>query len=48
LRKLLEAAKGLQGEPSTDSPVFQLVDGYSAPDIARLDFGHFGLLKQGR
>jgi len=36
LRKLLEAAKGLQGEPSTDSPVFQLVDGYSAPDIARL------------
>ena len=36
LRKLLETAKGLQGEPSTDSPVFQLVDGYSAPDIARL------------
>ena len=36
LRKLLDAAKGLQGEPITDSPVFQLVDGYSAPDIARL------------
>lgn len=36
LRKLLEAAKAQQGEPGTDSPVFQLVDGYSAPDIARL------------
>jgi len=36
LRKLLDAAKAQQGEPSTDSPVFQLVEGYSAPDIARL------------
>lgn len=36
LRKLLEAAKAQQGEPYTDSPVFQLVDGYSAPDIALL------------
>jgi hypothetical protein len=36
LRKLLDAARAQQGEPSTDSPVFQLVDGYSAPDIARL------------
>ncbi len=36
LRKLLEAAKAHQGAPSTDSPIFQLVEGYSAPDIARL------------
>ena len=36
LRKLLKAAKVQQGELSTDSPVFQLVEGYSAPDIARL------------
>ena len=36
LRKLLVVAKSQQGEPGTDSPVFQLVDGYSAPDIARL------------
>lgn len=36
LRKLLDAARAQHGKPSTDSPVFQLVDGYSAPDIARL------------
>ena len=36
LRKLLDAARAQKGEPSTDSPVFQLVEGYSAPDIARL------------
>ena len=36
LRKLLDAARAQRGEPSTDSPVFQLVEGYSAPDIARL------------
>ncbi len=36
LRKLLEAARAGAGGASTDSPVFQLVDGYSAPDIARL------------
>ena len=36
LRKLLDAARAQQGEPSTDSPVFQLVDGYTAPDIGRL------------
>ena len=36
LRKLLVVAKSQQGDPGTDSPVFQLVDGYSAPDIARL------------
>jgi hypothetical protein len=36
LCKLLEAAKAARGEESTDSPVFQLVEGYTAPDIARL------------
>jgi hypothetical protein len=36
LRKLLVVAKSQQGEPGTDSPVFRLVEGYSAPDIARL------------
>ena len=36
LRKLLEAAKAQQGEPGADSPVFQLVEGYSPPDIGRL------------
>ncbi|MCB1932107.1 MAG: DUF4071 domain-containing protein [Candidatus Accumulibacter sp.] len=36
LCKLLAAAKAGQGEARTDSPVFQLVEGYSAPDIARL------------
>ena len=35
LRKRLEAARDQRGEPY-DSPVFQLVDGYGAPDIARL------------
>jgi tetratricopeptide (TPR) repeat protein len=36
LRKLLEAARSAKGGEATDSPVFQLVDGYAAPDIARL------------
>jgi hypothetical protein len=36
LRKLLETAKSHRGLPSADSPVFQLVEGYCAPDIARL------------
>lgn len=36
LRKLLDAARRTQGEASRDSPVFQLVDGYTPPDIARL------------
>jgi len=36
LRKLLETAKAARGDENTDSPVFQLVDGYTAPDIARL------------
>lgn len=36
LHKLLAAARTQQGEPGTDSPVFQLVDGYTAPDIERL------------
>jgi len=36
LSKLLDAARTQQDGPSTDSPVFQLVDGYSPPDIARL------------
>lgn len=36
LRALLEAAQRQQGEPLTDSPVFQLVEGYAPPDIARL------------
>ncbi len=47
LRKFLEEAKSLKGEPPTDSPVFQLVEGYRAPDIDRLktdvfrDRGHY-------
>jgi hypothetical protein len=36
LHKLLESAKARQAEPAVDSPVFQLVEGYGAPDIARL------------
>jgi hypothetical protein len=36
LRRLLEAAKLQQGESSVDSPVFQLLDGYAPPDVARL------------
>ncbi len=36
LTALLEAAKRQRGEPPTDSPVFQLVEGYAPPDIARL------------
>lgn len=36
LRRLLEAARAAQGGPATDSPVFQLIEGYAAPDIARL------------
>jgi hypothetical protein len=36
LRRLLEAAKVQQGESSVDSPVFQLLDGYAPPDVARL------------
>lgn len=36
LRQLLEAARATQGGPAIDSPVFQLVEGYLPPDIARL------------
>jgi hypothetical protein len=36
LHGLLDAAKAQQGGPTVDSPVFQLVEGYGAPDIARL------------
>jgi hypothetical protein len=36
LHKLLESAMAQQGRPAADSPVFQLVEGYGAPDIARL------------
>ncbi|MEF8733326.1 MAG: TRAFs-binding domain-containing protein [Candidatus Accumulibacter meliphilus] len=36
LSKLLETARAARGEASTDSPVFQLLEGYTAPDIARL------------
>ena len=36
LRTLLESAKSAQRLPGIDSPVFQLVEGYRAPDIDRL------------
>jgi tetratricopeptide (TPR) repeat protein len=36
LSKLLATARAARGEESTDSPVFQLLEGYTAPDIARL------------
>ena len=34
--RFLEEAKRAQGEPAQDSPLFQLLDGYQPPDIARL------------
>ncbi|NMQ28313.1 DUF4071 domain-containing protein [Candidatus Accumulibacter phosphatis] len=36
LSKLLETARAARGDESADSPVFQLLEGYTAPDIARL------------
>lgn len=36
LTRLLEQAQNQAGEPTEDSPVFQLVEGYAPPDISRL------------
>jgi hypothetical protein len=54
LRKLLDAARRTQGEANLDSPVFQLVDGYTPPDIARLktdvfrDRAHYAIAARNR
>ncbi|MGB0128968.1 MAG: TRAFs-binding domain-containing protein [Rhodocyclaceae bacterium] len=36
LRALLQAAKNHQAQPVADRPVFQLVEGYGPPEVARL------------
>ena len=36
ITRFLEEAKRAQGEPPLDSPIFQLLEGYQPPDIARL------------